>query len=163
MIFGDIVLHIDNMITKKELANFMQSSSNEFKPTLYSRVNVKEYCEKLMAKASLFVARQRGKVIGVIAFYCNDRVQFQANLSYLFVARENRGVSIGTMLLRKALLYCKESGMKSMKVETWKDNKAIALYRKLGFKQVSVTKRHGVSRIIMVTQFEGIENCKRSL
>lgn len=93
----------------------------------------------------------------MIAFYCNDEIQNQAYLSYLYIKPGNRNQGIGQMLLRKAILHSQTCGMKSIKLETSGDNQAISLYRWNGFRQEETKSSEGVSRVVMVVSFEGVK------
>lgn len=150
MILERNVLRVESSISKKELENLIHSSSDEFKPPLCSRVNLKEYCQKLMAKASFFAIKQKGKIVGLIAFYCNDQIQKQAYLSYLYVIPDKRRQKIGRTLLQKAMLFAQKNGMESMKLETWYLNQAISLYRNVGFREKATIECEGVKKVLMV-------------
>ena len=150
------MVNVDSLISERELVDFIEISSNEFKPPLSHRMKIDDYCKKLIDKASLFIARENDIVVGIAAFYCNDQTEKQAYLSYFYVRPKNRNQGIGQMLLRKAILHSQTCGMKSMKVETWHDNRAISLYRRNGFRQQGTQNSHGVHMVIMVTRFEQI-------
>lgn len=151
------MLKVQTLISQKELVDFIESSSNEFKPTISRMVeSIDDYCKKLLEKAALFIARENHIVVGVIAFYCNDEIQKQAYLPYFYIKPDNRSQGIGQMLLRKAILHSQTCGMKSMKVRTEADNRSISLYRRNGFRQEETMNIEGVSKVIMVLRFEEV-------
>ena len=152
----DIILKIDSVISKRKLIEFIENSSDEFKPPLSHRIKIDDYCKKLIDKASLCIRKENGIVVGIAAFYCNDQTEKQAYLSYFYVRPEKRNRGIGQMLLRKAILHSQTCGMRSMMLETWHDNRAISLYRRHGFRQEGTKNSHSVSMVIMVTRFEEI-------
>jgi len=147
------MLEINNIISKRELTDIIRVSSDEFKPPLNTLIKISDYCEKLLEKASIFVARENNIVVGLIAFYCNDQVQKQAYLSYLYVRTDKRRKKIGQTLLRKAILHSRECGMKSMKLETRRDNPSTFLYRINGFVNDTSQKTKNNGRIRMTTRF----------
>jgi len=156
------MLKVQTLISQKELVDFIESSSNEFKPPISRMVeSIDDYCKKLLEKAALFIARENHIVVGVIAFYCNDEIQKQAYLPYFYIKPDNRSQGIGQMLLRKAILHSQTCGMKSMKFETWADNRSISLYREHGFRQEGTRNTQGVSRVVMVVRFEGVSEYQR--
>ena len=150
------MLKVQSLISQKELLDFIESFSNKFKPPISRRVKIDDYCEKLLKKAAIFIARENHIVVGVIAFYCNDEDQKQAYLSYFYVRPENRSKGIGQTLLRKAILHSQTCGMKSMRLETWVDSRSIFLYRRHGFRQEGTKNIQGVSKVVMVVRFEGV-------
>lgn len=156
MMSCDTMLKVDSLISKRELIDFIEISSNEFKPPLSYRMKIDDYCKKLIDKASLFITRENDVVVGIAAFYCNDQTEKQAYLSYIYVRPKKRNQGFGQMLLRKAIMHSQKCGMNSMKLETWHDNRAISLYRRHGFRQVGEKNIHGVSTVIMVARFDEI-------
>ena len=154
MRYKAIMLKVQTLISQKELVDFIESSSNEFKPPISHRVKIDDYCKKLLEKAEIFIARENHIVVGVIAFYCNDEIQNQAYVSYFYVRPDKRSQGIGKTLLLKAILHSQKVGMKSMKLETSSDNRAISLYRRNGFRKEGTVVRFGVSKVIIVASLE---------
>jgi len=151
------MLKVQTVISQKELVDFIESSSNEFKPSICRRVKIDDYCKKLLEKAAIFIARENHIVVGVIAFYCNDEIQNRAYLSYFYVKADNRNQGIGQILLHKAILHSQTCGMKSMRLDISYDNRAIFLYRRNGFRQEETKNSEGVSRVVMFVSFEGVK------
>ncbi|MBN1805924.1 MAG: GNAT family N-acetyltransferase [Sedimentisphaerales bacterium] len=150
------MLKFHTSISKDELIDFVTNSSNEFKPPLHLRVKIDDYCEKLIEKSVMFVAREDEEVVGIIAFYCNDDIQHQAYLTYFFVKKDKRRKGIGKILLDKSMSYSKKCGMKSMKLATLAENQATSIYRRNGFRQEGTRNTHGFHRVIMIAEFEGM-------
>ena len=70
----------------------------------------------------------------------------KARLVHLFVAINKRHQGIGTALLKYTLKYLKPKGVEFVDLECYMHNdKAAALYNKVGFKDVFVEKRYILS------------------
>ncbi|AGK60101.1 (SSU ribosomal protein S18P)-alanine acetyltransferase [Archaeoglobus sulfaticallidus PM70-1] len=84
----------------------------------------------------LLVADIGGRVVGYIAVMDMDS---SAKIISFAVKREFRGMGIGTILLDKALVRCRERGKKSVYLEVRVSNeRAQKLYKKKGFKIIDV-------------------------
>ncbi|MBR6231808.1 MAG: GNAT family N-acetyltransferase [Alphaproteobacteria bacterium] len=67
----------------------------------------------------------------------------KARLVHLYVAVNKRHQGIGKMLLKYTLKYLKEKGAEFVDLECYmRNDKAAALYKKVGFKDVFVEKRY---------------------
>ena len=130
-----VMLKVHTSISEDELTDFVTNSSNDFKPPLHLRVKIDDYCKKLIDKSMMYVAREDEKVVGVIAFYCNDDIQNQAYLTYFYVKKDKQKQGIGQILLNKSMSYSQMCGMKSMKLEVPDEEHVISLYRRNGFRQ----------------------------
>ena len=117
-----------------DLISFMQSIDADFEPPLSSYVDIPKYCEKIVSLSSIFVAHYNEIIIGLIAFYCNDKSNYLSYISYLGVAQEARGHHIGQELLYNAISLAKFNLMKVIRIRTWERNvAALNLYKRIGF------------------------------
>jgi GNAT superfamily N-acetyltransferase len=86
----------------------------------------------------ILVALAHDEVIGVCAMIKNENLPFDFELGKMAVALGYRGMGIGYMLLKSVIEKAKKLGSKTIYLES--SNKlpvALALYKKLGFKDVS--------------------------
>ena len=74
--------------TCSHLVSFMRSVDHDFKPPLGERVNIEEYCAKLIALAQILIARKESSIVGIAAFYCNDQINRISYLTYIAVSQE---------------------------------------------------------------------------
>lgn len=92
------------------------------------------YIKKLVNNARVISIHEAGKIIGVIAFYCNNLEDSVSYISLIAVDVNNRGKGIGAELIDMALLVSKKKGFQCCRLEVEKSNtKAISLYVKKGF------------------------------
>ncbi len=84
----------------------------------------------------LFVAEEKGKILGVASFYilpCIRHNYYRGHIEELVVEEAYRGQGVGTKLLETIKSYCKEKKISVFKVETGVDNKqAQHFYEKNG-------------------------------
>lgn len=122
-------------LTAEQIEVFILHQEKFFVPAIASKVNLKEYSEKLLEQASLAFAVNENVIAGMIAFYCNDFNSKQAYISYFAIDDLHKGKGLGRKLLSNCIAQCQEVNMNSIKVETWAGNAAgIHLYNSLGFR-----------------------------
>jgi ribosomal protein S18 acetylase RimI-like enzyme len=121
--------------TSGEINEFLKKSDNEFHPRLSSRVNIKDYSEKLCENAVLIIAKLNNQdIVGINAFYANDINSMKAYLSNINVLQEYQGIGIASNLIKKMITYLNHKGFKEISLEVYKDNlNAISLYKYFGF------------------------------
>ena len=85
----------------------------------------------------VFVKIVDNKIAGFITTVIDSEFS-TGRIPHLAVLPEYQGKGIGKELLRHALQYIKDSGMKLMRIEVLAHNKgALKLYREFGFEEVS--------------------------
>ena len=127
--FGDCKLH--EIVRIHEICDF------DFDPSLSSRVDIKEYCQKLFDNANFVTGRLNNQLVGLLAIYCNDLIKFTAYISSICVMPNVRGNKLGNDLLYESLNLAKRSGMDRIRLEVGQRNySAISLYEKYDFKKV---------------------------
>ena len=132
---------------KSELIDYLCKVQNDFDPPLFDRIknrsnvaNVENYAEKLLNNANVLVYKniKTNDIIGLIAIYTNDRINFEAYIPLLSVHVDWSGKGLASKLIEHSIQTAIENGMKTIKVKTWSSNyKAIALYTKFEFRIVS--------------------------
>ena len=86
---------------------------------------------------AIFIALYNKKVVGTCALIKMNDANYDYELSKMSVCKEVRGKHIGLQLGQAVIAYAKEHGSKGLFLETNTVlQPAIALYKKLGFKQI---------------------------
>ena len=95
-----------------------------------------DYAAKILTNAEVFFCLSGGKIVALIAFYCNDFESRQAYVTMLAVNRDHRRRGFAERLLLAAIAHAREAGFRSMKLAVHTANEgALGLYCKLGFGQ----------------------------
>ncbi len=107
----------------------------EFVPNIdYYVENIDEYIKKIMLYAVLIECWENERLVGFIAFYCNNISNGEAFITNISVIPEFNGRGIATKLLTKAYAYSKNKGFTTISLEVFNINVgAKALYKKAGF------------------------------
>lgn len=127
-----VYLNGDNL-TFEEFNSFVCDTENDFVPPLCSRINVHDFFFKLQNNAHFITCMHNDRIVGLIAFYCNDFELRTSYVTFIAVLPEYRGNGIATVLLEKASKIATEKGMNKMKIDT--NNKiAYQCYLKNGFR-----------------------------
>ena len=112
--------------------------------SLFERVNVKEYAEKLSRYASVYVLKDGTKTCGLAAVYMNDKETRTAYITLIGVAKEYQRRNLGTLLIRHCMEQAKSLGMKTLRLEVDKENHgAIAFYEKEGLQIMGESSEQG--------------------
>lgn len=114
-----------------ELFLFMKSVDGDFIPSLFQRINIEHYINKLLENASIHTCRYNGEIIGMVAFYDNNLTSGEAYISYLAVDALWRKMNIASELLNKVCLTTRER-MKCINVSTCNDN-VVSFYERNGY------------------------------
>lgn len=122
-------------ISLPQLYNFLLKIDDSFIPKLSSRVELTEYAIKLFENAVIFsvLSVDKKDVIGAILLYCNDKEKKNAYIPIVGVLKEFRGLGITKILFGKVEKLLKETGFKSLSLETWFGSDALPYYIKNGF------------------------------
>lgn len=125
-----------NSISLDELLVIHYLCDEDFIPKLSSRVNIGNYCNKLLSKADIISLHLNEKLVGVLAIYLNDFINKVAFISSVCILKEYRGLGFSKILLEKAFDISKEKKFLKIKLEVGKNNlPAITLYKNFGFKE----------------------------
>ena len=103
-------------------------------------------------KDRIWIAEYNNEIIGSIAII--DRGD-RAQLRWLLLHPDFRGIGLAKYLLHEALDYCRKVDYKSVYLETTDDLKeAISLYTKQGFMKVSEKENHIWAKNVMEIELE---------
>jgi ribosomal protein S18 acetylase RimI-like enzyme len=123
-----------NQSNAQEIAEHLDYCDNLFKPSLSSRVNIEQYALKIFNNATRFEALEQGKIVGLVAIYCNTEERVLAYITSVSVNRGRQGAGIGSYLLDDGIKYIKSLGFKAIELEVDSENiNAINLYERKGF------------------------------
>ncbi|MBQ8593374.1 MAG: GNAT family N-acetyltransferase, partial [Bacteroidaceae bacterium] len=106
--------------------------------TLCSRIDVSDYYYKLYENAEIIICLHDGKLVGLIAFYCNDIKTRTAYVTFIAVLSAYRGHKIASLLLEKASKVSSENEMYKIKIDT-NNEVAYRCYLRNDFKLIETT------------------------
>ncbi|EPC04178.1 hypothetical protein L861_02375 [Litchfieldella anticariensis FP35 = DSM 16096] len=111
------------------------------KDAFFSIPDIDSYIDKVMGSGNLVTHYNNGKLIGFVAFYCNDETMKHAFVSLIVVSPEMRNTGISCSLLETVVFMAKRKGMEKVRLEVKKNNhRAFGFYEKHGFKVNSQTE-----------------------
>lgn len=130
-------LQIYKNISNELKSKYINNCNKEIKTNLYKFPNVNEIIKKIQDNADFFVINEDVDVFtsgGYIAFYSNNLETKQAFITLFCVSESKQHAGLGTKLMKECIEYCKEKGMKEIKLEVRNNNlNAINFYIKNGF------------------------------
>jgi ribosomal protein S18 acetylase RimI-like enzyme len=120
--------------SEAEIAEHLLSCDADFVPPLSGRVEINDYAKKIAGKAARFEAWSDGRLVGLVAVYCNDPEKRIAYITSVSVLRESMGRGIAKNLMKQCIARVKALGMHQVSLEVASVNMpAIGLYEKSGF------------------------------
>jgi ribosomal protein S18 acetylase RimI-like enzyme len=124
----------DNTASESEVAEHLLRCDGEFVPPLSDRLNIPEYADKIVRRATRFEAWSNGVLVGFVAAYCNDQVTRIAHITTVSVMRVWTGQGIAACLINRCVEHARAVGMVEIGLDVAADNAAaINLYKKAGF------------------------------
>lgn len=130
----------NNQLYKDKLYQYLTAVDKDFNPVLSSKIDLKQYTERIVEKAKICCAlSDEDNIIGVVAFYANDFEKQYAYIPLVSVSAEYRRQGIARKLMEEVLSFIKSLNEKILVagIHTYNQN-ACELYVKLGFKNVSI-------------------------
>lgn len=129
-----VVVYMLNNASVAEIAEHLRACNADFEPPLSGRVEINDYAQKILSRATRFEAWSNGALIGLVAVYCNDQEKHIAYITSVSVLKECTGKGIAACLMSSCIKYVKALGMRQVCLEVAVDNaSAIKLYEKCGF------------------------------
>jgi ribosomal protein S18 acetylase RimI-like enzyme len=124
----------------------VSSLQNDFVSALGTRVNIRQYVNKLINKAEVFVAQRDGKVAGYIAFYANYE-QSSAFITSTGVMHDARGIKVTSFLVGGMENWCRSNEIRELVCEVPSQNlKAINNYKENGYSVCSSNENQSTYR-----------------
>lgn len=126
-------------INSKKLYIFLQAVDKDYPVHLSNKVNLKEYTDKLLDKATICFEENEERILGVVAGYTKNLENDIAYIALVGVINTERKKGIASKLIREFIDICKEKSIKGVHVYTDATNsKAIAMYKGLGFDYMKI-------------------------
>ena len=128
------VEYLKNNASEVQIIEHLSRCNADFVPLLSGRIDINDYAKKIASKAIRFEAWSGGKLVGLVAAYCNDRETRIAYITSVSVLKAWTGKGIAARLMSQCAEHAKASGMRQISLEVASDNTpAIKLYEKSGF------------------------------
>ena len=130
----------DIQISKMNMDDFIQ-----IKDTIISNFddfwNISTFEQELLNENSYYlVAKNENQIVGFIGMKC---VLDEADIMNIVTKKTKRNMGIGYALLSSLINIAKEKGIKKITLEVNENNvSAIHLYKKIGFKEISIRKNY---------------------
>ena len=123
---------------KKEYIDDVYKIDEASVPIPWSKASIEEELNNILAK--FIVAKDDEKVVGfAMCWFIMD----ECHIGNIAILPEHRRKGIATLLLDELLKSTKEHGTNYLLLEVRKSNEpAIALYKKMGFKELVVRKKY---------------------
>ncbi len=128
------IIYEYNKASQAEVEKHLLSCDEQFLPRLSSRVSILDYASKIFTHASLIEAWFDGKLIGLVAVYCDDQNTKIAHITSVSVLMAFTGNGIAGRLIENCVEQSRSLGLHRINLEVSTQNApAIALYKKFGF------------------------------
>lgn len=128
-----LIQYTQNLGDVNQYRNHFEHCEASFIAALTTRVNLEEYCTKLVEKALNFEAWEENQLIGMVNAYFNAATE-TAYITNVSVIIGHQGKGIASILLDKCIKFADEKQLKIVSLEVASTNtKAQALYKKYGF------------------------------
>lgn len=123
-----------NKATSAQISDHLLGCDSDFVPPLSERVDINEYAQKLVSEACSFEAWSEGRLVGMVAAYCNDEVDHIAYITSVSVSKSWMKKGIAARLMRLCIEHAQSLRMWRIDLEVGGANRpAIDLYKKHGF------------------------------
>ncbi|MCZ4280505.1 GNAT family N-acetyltransferase [Kiloniella laminariae] len=128
------VVYHQNRASYSEVLVHFQLCDDAFIPRLSDRVVLTDYTQKIVKRAVRFEAWAEGRLVGMIAVYCNAVEVDTAYITSVSILSEFQGKGIASELLGQICDRMRELGFAAIELEVSEDNlRATNLYRRHGF------------------------------
>jgi len=118
------------------------------------QIDLDDYARKLINHACIdLVLSDDGRVVGIQAYYANDRVTRKAYATFFSLEPECRGTGIAKQMMQALMDTARANGMSVIEGKVAKGNaRARALYETFGF---AVTAEVSEEKVIMSQRLDG--------
>lgn len=126
-------------LNKENLFFFLKTVDRDFPVNLSDKVDLKQYTDKLLKKATICYKENNSIITGVVAGYTDNLENGIAYIALVGVIDSERKKGIANNLICDFITICKKKSIKGVHVYTDKTNsKAIAMYKGLGFDYMKI-------------------------
>lgn len=123
-----------NKASATQITDHLLCCDADFVPPLSGRVDIRNYAQKIVDKATRFEAWSSDTLVGLVATYCNDQKTRTAHITSVSVLKAWTGKGIAARLIDQCVEHALAVGMRQIGLEVAADNlNAIKLYEKSGF------------------------------
>ncbi len=128
------LLRIESEIDVTQIYSFLNKVDRDFPIHLSSKVDLKEYAEKLKCHATICAVIENNVVSSLVAGYVENTTGRMAYISIVASSLECRGKGYAKFLLEKFVDICKQMHLKGIHLYAVPSNvRAMNLYKKIGF------------------------------
>ena len=121
-----------------ELLLYMQMQAYDAFPSLKDKEWRLSFSTKLFTNAEFCLCRDKGKLVGMIAFYSNGKGADFAYIPHVYVSPDYRHKGLFRNMLELVINHVKEKGFHEIRLEVEKQNKqAQQSYLHNGFEMIS--------------------------
>lgn len=134
-------------ITFTNLLTFLQEINSEYVPNLDKKIDLSDYADKILTKASFLIECDKNGIVGLVVFYCNNINNLKAYIPLVGVLPRAQHQGIATRMMEIVCQYIKEQKFKVIGIHS-NNPVAIKTYQKLGFKILNENERKYLEKII---------------
>lgn len=142
-----MVVYTINCAEKDDVQHHLMECDKSFIPPLSLKVNIEDYAKKIVEKADTFEAWVDGKLIGLIAAYCNNLEDRESYITNVSVVESFGDRGIASELLSMCIQYVGNLKFNWIKLKVNKNSdKARKLYKKYDFREIGFEKEFVLMR-----------------
>lgn len=117
-----------------QIKTFLEETDNDFNPPGSARTDLAVYAEKMARNAAVFANYDAGKMVAMVAIYCNDPACRIAYMTLAAALPEYRRLRLVSGLIQTAIEYLQRRQFKILQLRIDHGNdSAFRLYQGLGF------------------------------
>lgn len=125
-----------NNIEKNDLVKYLKKVDLSFPIPLSRKVNLEEYADKLLEKATLCCEYKEHELVGLVAGYTDNLINNLAYIALVGVTENAQHQGIASRLVKEFCEICNKKKIDKVHLYTDTTNiKAIKMYKKLGFEE----------------------------
>ena len=126
-------------ISLEDLIAYMRFQADEAFPSLKDENKLHAFASKLHENANFCISRDKGELVGMIAYYANGQGTDFAYIPHVYVSPEYRKMKLFAAMLKIVVLDVKQKGFAEIRLEVRKDNTiAQSAYLRNGFSPIDV-------------------------
>lgn len=147
-----------NTATVNEIEEHLRQADEDFLPPLSGRIEIAPYASKLVGNAVRFEAWASGRLVGLVAVYCNDLAGETAYVSSVSVLKDHAGRGIASTLMLKCIEHVVHARMRRIRLEVSLDNEpALRLYERHGFSLIAQEMRSATLELDLIGEKDRYE------
>lgn len=130
-----MIVYINNIDEKNDdLIDYLIDHDRDFPIPISKKVNIVDYIKKIIENGKGILALHNGKIVGLVFYYDNNKIDRKAFVSLVSVDSQYRNRGIASNMVKK-MIEDINNKMEYCQVPTHiSNNKALDLYYSFGFK-----------------------------